>query len=511
MKHKKTLTRAEKAIMFVERYCKIPEGMHVGKPLLLSKFQKKFYIKLFDNPHGTRKAIWSMGRKNAKTVTMATLLLVFLVGPEAQLNAQIESGAMSRDQAAKVFEYCCKIIRLSPELSSLIRIIPSKKILIGLLMNTTYTALSADAKTAQGGSPLVVICDELGQVVGPRSDFFDALITSQGAHENPLLIVISTQAASDTDLLSIMIDDALKEADPHTIVELHTAPEGCDVMDESAWYAANPALGQFLSLESVRLAAQEAKRMPSAEARFRNLILNQRVDRHNPFVARTSWQACGGDVDVKPEDCEELYGGLDMSKRTDLTAFVLIGLKDGIWYVWCWFWTPENGLVERARRDRSPYDVWHSQGFLITTPGSTVDYEWAAFEMAEICRNLDVTAIAFDRYRMDVLKKELDRIGVDLPMTEWGQGFISMAPALDSLEAKILNTTLRHGNHPVLTMCAAHSVVTTDPAGNRKLDKSKTSGRIDGMVALAMAAGVAEKHHDQEGKLEKFISEPLIL
>lgn len=337
MKHKKTLTRAEKAIMFVEKYCKIPEGMHVGKPLLLSKFQKKFYKKLFDNPAGTRMAIWSMGRKNAKTVTMATLLLVFLIGPEAQLNAQIESGAMSRDQAAKVFEYCCKIIRLSPELTALIRIVPSKKMLIGLPRNTTYMALSADAKTAQGGSPLVIIVDELGQVVGPKSDFFDALKTSQGAHESPLMIIISTQAPNDTDLLSILIDDALKGDDPHTICELHTAPEDCDLLDESAWYAANPALGEFLSLESVRLGALEAKRMPSAESRFRNLVLNQRVDRNSPFVGRSVWNACGGPVDVRPADCEELYGGLDLSMRTDLTAFVLIGLKDGIWYVWCWF------------------------------------------------------------------------------------------------------------------------------------------------------------------------------
>lgn len=513
MARKKELSRAERAIQFVHAFCRVPEGEFVGQPLILDEFQKKFYRDLFDGNRKVRRAIWSMARKNAKTVSMATLLLVFLVGPEAQLNAQIESGAMSREQAAKVFEYCCKIIRLSPELASIIKIIPSKKQLIGLPMNTTYTALSADAKTAHGGSPLIVIVDELGQVVGPRSDFFDALVTSQGAHKNPLMVIISTQAANDSDLLSLLIDDALNNPDDtHTICHLYTAPEGCDIMDESAWYAANPALGRFLSLDSVRAAAEEAKRMPSAEARFRNLILNQRVTSNSPFISREVWKACGAPVDVTPEDCEEIYGGLDLSSRTDLTAFILLGRLGDRWFVWCWFWTPEKGLMDRAKTDRVPYDVWKEQGFLYTTPGATVDYEFVAKEIGEITAGLEnLVGIGFDRWRMEYFKKDMDRIGLELPMVEWGQGFKDMAPALDAVERLILNTALCHGNHPVLTMCAANAVVTKDPSGNRKLDKAKTSGRIDGMVALAMAAGVADRNRQLEGNLEDFISEPLIL
>lgn len=509
----KKLTRAEKAIKFVERYCRIPDGMYAGDPLLLEDFQQKFYKALFDGNRKIRRAIWSMARKNAKTVTIATLVLVFLVGPEARLNSQIVSGAMSRDQAALVFDACCKIINMSPELSSLIRIVPSSKKLIGLPMNTTYKALSADGKTAHGLSPLVVICDELGQVVGPRSEFFDALITSQGAHDDPLQIIISTQAANDSDLLSILIDDALREQDnPNstTICHLYTAPAGCDVTDESAWYAANPALGKFRSIEDVRKQAQEAKRMPSAEAAFRNLILNQRVSTNSPFISRTVWKECGGDlVDIR--ECEELYGGLDLSGRTDLTAFVLYGLVRGQWYCWCWFFTPEKGLLDRARRDRVPYDVWVDQGFIETTPGATVDYEFVARRIVAITSKLEIIAIAYDRWRIDVMRKELDRIGADLPLVEWGQGFKDMAPAVDAIEEKILNGILSHGNNPVLTMCAANSMVTKDAAGNRKLDKMKTSGRIDGMVALCMAGGVAERNHELDGKLEDFLNSPLIL
>lgn len=512
-KKPKELSRADRAIQFVHSFCKIPEGRHVGKPLLLEDFQQDFFRAIFDENVDVRTAIWSMARKNAKTTTIATLLLVFLVGPEAKLNSQIVSGAMARDQAALVFDQCCKIIRMSPELEGIIKIIPSSKTLIGLPMNVHYKALSAEGKTAHGLSPLVVIFDELGQVVGPRSEFFDALSTSQGAHENPLFIIISTQAANDTDLLSILIDDAINSQDPRTVCHLYTAPEGCDLMDQEAWAAANPALGKFRSLEDVEEQAKKAVRMPSVEPTFRNLTLNQRVTANSPFISREVWKLCGQPVEgVNPEDCEEIYGGLDLSARTDLTAFILLGRIGTEWFVFCYFWTPEKNLRERAKKDRAPYDTWNDQGFLYTTPGATVDYEFVAREIADITAPLDkLVAIAFDRWRMDVMKKELDRIGVDLPLVEWGQGFKDMAPALDALEEKILNAVLRHNNHPVLTMCAANAVVTQDPAGNRKLDKAKTSGRIDGMVALAMAAGVAERNHQLDGNIEDFISEPLMM
>lgn len=519
--------RAARAIKFVETFCKIPDGMYVGQPLILEEFQKRFFRDLFGN-RKIRRAIWSMARKNAKTVTIACLLLVFLVGPEARQNAQIVSGAMSREQAALVFEACCKIINMNPQLAALVKIIPSSKTLIGLPMNVTYKALSAEGKTAHGLSPVVVICDELGQVVGPRSEFFDALVTSQGAHADPLLIIISTQAATDADLLSILIDDALQNQDGATICHLYTAPANCDVMDEKGWHDANPALGKFRSIEDVREQAEQAKRMPSSEPTFRNLILNQRVATNSPFVGRTVWRECGGPViaalpitqqvtpelyskamDVTPADCEELFGGLDLSGRTDLTAFVLYGLCRGLWYCWPYFWTPEKGLLERAKRDRAPYDTWVNQKFMFTTPGATVDYEYVAQQIVDITAGHEIIGVAYDRWRIEIMRKELDRADSDLTLIEWGQGFKDMGTAVDAIEDKILNATLRHGGHPVLTMCAANSIVTKDPAGNRKLDKQKTSGRIDGMVALAMAAGYAERYHNDNGNINDFINNPV--
>jgi len=483
------MTRAERVIAFVERYCVTPEGEHVGKPLVLADFQKRFIGEVYDNPAGTRRAYLSIARKNGKSGLIAGLLLAHLVGPEAKLNSQIVSGAMSRDQAALVFGLAAKMVRLSEKLSQLVRIVPSGKRLIGLPLNVEYRALAAEGKTAHGLSPVLAILDEVGQVRGPHSDFIDAITTSQGAHGTPLLIAISTQAASDADLFSLWLDDAAGSNDPRIVSHVYAAPEDCDMMDANAWRTANPALGLFRSEDDLREQMTQAGRMPSAENMARNLLLNQRVSTDAPFVSPAVWASCGGDV--LAFDDAPVFGGLDLSARTDLTALVLVGKVAGVWQVQAHFWTPEQGLADRERKDRAPYTTWARQGFLRTTPGASVDYEHVAHDIAEVVSGLNLQAVAFDRWRIDVLRRELERIGVALPLIEWGQGYKDMSPALDALESELLNARLAHGNHPVLRMCASNAIVVKDPSGNRKLDKSRTTGRIDGMQALAMALGAA--------------------
>ena len=490
------MSRAARIIQFIERFLRVPEGKDVGKPIVLAEFQKRFLTDVFDNPHGTRRAILSMGRKGGKTALIAAILAAFVVGPEARQNAVLVSGALSREQASLVFRLCCLMLQQSPELAPLIRIIPSGKRIIGLPMGTEFRAMSAEAKTAMGASPLLIIGDEWGQVRGPQSDFIDSLLTSQGAHENPLQIIISTQAASDADWLSVQIDDAMASKDPRIVASVYTAPAGCDLMDESAWRAANPALGLFRSEDDLREQMTQAQRMPSMENSARNLLLNQRVSTDSPFVSPDVWKACGGPV--LPFD-GPVWAGLDLSARLDLTALVLVGQVEGVWQVVPYFWTPEQGLADRARRDRAPYDVWHRQGLLRTTPGASVDYAHVASDMLQIFDGINLVACAFDRWRINELQRELDRLGAELPLVEWGQGFASMAGALDALECELLNGRIAHGGNPVLTMCAANAVIVKDPAGNRKLDKSRATGRIDGMQALAQAMGAAAKATEEQG------------
>ena len=491
------MTRAARIIEFIQRFCVTPEGASVGQPMVLAEFQKQFIRDVYDNPHGTRRAVMSVSRKNGKSGCIAALLLAHLVGPEAKQNSQIVSGAMSRDQAALVFNLASKMVMQSPKLSSLVKIIPSGKRLIGLPLNVEYKALAADGKTAHGLSPVLAILDEIGQVRGPQSDFIDAITTSQGAHEAPLLIAISTQAASDADLFSQWIDDAQTSQDPRIVCHLYAAPEGCDLMDEAAWKAANPALGLFRSLDDLREQMTQAQRMPSMENSARNLLLNCRVSTFSPFISPDVWKACGSLVTVSSDG--PVFAGLDLSARTDLTALVIVGQVDGVWQVQAHFWTPEQGLADRARRDRAPYDVWHRQGILRTTPGASVDLEHVAADMLEIFADMDVQAIAFDRWRIDQLRRELDRMGAELPLVEFGQGFQSFSPALDVLEAELLNGRIAHGGNPLLTWCAANAVTAKDPAGNRKIDKARATGRVDGLVALTMAMGVASKAEEAMG------------
>lgn len=485
------MTRGERVIAFIERYCKAPEGAHVGQPIVLEDFQKKFILDVYDNPHGTHTAILSIARKNGKTALIAGILLAHLIGPEAVQNSQIVSGALSRDQAAIVFKLAVKMINLNEDLQDLVHIIPSTKTLVGLAKNVEFRALSAEGKTTHGLSPLLAILDESGQIKGPQDEFVDAVVTAQGAHEAPLLMVISTQAATDADLLSIWIDDALKGEDPKTVCHLYTTPMEMDILDKESWKLSNPALGKFRSEPDMQKLAEKASRMPSAENTFRNLNLNQRVSTVSPFIAKQTWDTCLGDLPPIYE-CDEVWAGLDLSARTDLTACVFLGRKGEKYYTYPTVWTPEIGLVDRAKRDRVPYDLWVKQGYLFTTPGATVDYEYVAKHIGEIASDVKILhAIAFDRWRIDVFKKECDKLGLELPLVAFGQGFKDMSPALDTLEAQLLNARIVHNNNPALNMAAANAVVVKDPAGGRKLDKSKATNRIDPMVALAMACGVS--------------------
>lgn len=504
------IKRGKRAIDWIEKYCRIPEGQFVGQPVKLRSWQRKVIRGIYDTP--TRKAIVSFGRKNAKTALSGFLCLLHLVGPEARANSQLYSAAQSRDQAAILFNLMVKVIRQSPDLNAVVGVRESAKQLYCEDLGTLYRALSAESSTAYGLSPVFVVHDELGQVRGPRFPLYEALETAAGAQEDPLSIIISTQAPTDSDLLSILIDDALAGHDKETKLFLHTADESLDPFSIKAMRQANPAYGDFLNAKEVQRQAADAKRMPSQEAAYRNLVLNQRISRDAPFISQIVWaQNC---AKPRPEDFQSgVIMGLDLSRRIDLTALVYAGKgEDGQISVGAEFFAPKDGLHDRAAVDRVPYDLWAQQGYLTLTPGKTVGYDFVAARMVELCEDLGVERINFDRWGIPELKSNLALIGAeDLPLEPHGQGFKDMTPALNALEAELLNGRIRHGNNPILTWCAANAVVDTDAAGNRKLNKKRATGRIDGMVALAMAVGAShEPEQDDTDDFMAAIRNPII-
>lgn len=488
------MTRAERNIRWAQKYIRIPEGRFVGKPLVMADYMKEDFRLIFDNPHGTRRAIISRGRKNAKTFETAILMLLFLCGPEAKANSQLFSCAQSRDQASVLFALAAKVIRMSPDLNAACGIRDTAKQIYCAELGTLYRALSADASTAFGLSPRFVAHDELGQVRGPRSSLYDALETATAAQDDPLSIVISTQAPNDDDLLSVLIDDAAKGADPRTVLRLNAASSDMDMFSEEAIRAANPAYDIFMNKTEVLAMAEDARRMPSREAEYANLVLNMRIEANNPYVSPAVWNGCAA-APAADWSGAEVFAGLDLSASNDLTAFVRVAWIGGELHVKPLFWLPGDGLLEKARADRVPYDVWQKAGHLIATPGRTVDYDWVAPQVLDLMRSERIARIAFDRWNMRFFRPALERAGATLEeierFVEFGQGFQSMTPALRALDGVLLNGRMRHGGHPVLTMCAANSVVKSDPAGNRKLVKLAETRRIDGMVALAMATSTA--------------------
>lgn len=538
---KKVKVRAAKVIAFIEQLT-VPSGVGQGKPFKLRPWQQRFIRDVYE-PHVLRDGAWrrrvrravlSIGRKNGKTALIAALALVHLVGPEEIPNGEIYSAANDREQAAQVYKVVAQMVRAEPELEAQIRLVDSTKTAVCYANGSFYRAISSEVSTKHGLNPSVVIFDELAQA--RNRDLYDVLDTAMGAREEPLFATISTQSNDPRHILSQLIDDGLRADDPTTVTHLYAVadevadqlwcpvcsrqfkaegkktracpvcggPVASAIYDEREWIKANPALGDFRSLEDMRAMASRAQRMPSFEAAFRNLYLNQRIDSKAPLIAKAEWMAC------QDEDCrlipgEKIFIGLDLSSTTDLTAMVAVSAEDGD-RCQAWFWKPGDLLKQHETRDRVPYVLWEQEGHIEAPPGRAVDYGFVAQRIAEVSAEFQVVGLAYDRWRIEGLFKELITIGCEayvdgkedprdgaLRLAPWGQGFKDMAPAIDALEISILERRFQHGGHPVLTWCFSNAVAVQDPAGNRKLDKSRTRFRIDGAVATAMAMGLKAK------------------
>ena len=512
--------RGERMIQFMETL-RVPEGMHVGAPLVLRPWQKdiirRVYNPVDENGHRVvRKVVYSVAKKNGKTPIVAGVSLGHLVGPEAKQNEQLYSAAFEREQAGITFRYARQMVEMDAELGAVINIKATTKEMVGD-NGSTYKALSSEVRGKHGIGPALLIFDELAQFGADRT-FYDTLAQGRGAHIEPLMWIISTQAADDSALLSQEIDYGLKCMrgeidDPTTLCFLFTTPQDMELDDPEAWRLSNPALGDFLSMADMQEAARTAKNMPTAEAAFRNLRLNQRVSCAAHFITPSVWKASGGEPDMDLFYERPVSGGLDLSGKNDLTALVFVAQDDdAAWHALPYFFAPAEGIRDRSDRDRVPYATWRDQGHLEATPGRTIDYRFVARKLAELNGAMRITGIKFDRWRIDDLVRELQAEGVDawvegrdqpidggLRLIPHGQGFRDMNPAVEVLEDALAEGALRHGMHPVLTMCASNVRVQADPAGNRKFDKIKSTGRIDGIVALAMAmngATVAESESD---------------
>jgi phage terminase large subunit-like protein len=513
---RRNATRAGLVIEFIENLT-VPSGIGQGKRFLLEPFQKKFIRDIYEPHIGAtrewrgnrvvRRAILSIARKNGKTALIAAIVLAHLVGPEAIVNGEIYSAANDRDQAGIVFKFARQIVELEPELRAQIEIIPSTKTMVARRTGSVYRAVSSEVGTKHGYLPSVVIYDELAQA--RNRDLYDVLDTAFGARNEPLFIVISTQSNDPEHVLSKLIDDGVSKIDPSIVCHLYAADEDCELDDEKQWLKANPALGKFRNREDLVAAIRKAKRLPAEEPKVRNLFLNQRVSPISSLISRAEWMACAGNVELS--DGEEIYLALDLSRVVDLTALVAGSAEEPV-RIKPFFWKPADHLADHSLRDFGAgthrYELWVNSGHMLSSAGRAINPEAVALTIAELHQRYKVKGLAYDRWRIQDLLREFDRIGLQayedkgteaskegsgLRLVPWGQGYRDMGPAIDALEMCVIERKLIHPNNPVLNWNMANAVATMDPAGNRKLDKDKARFRIDGAVALSMMLGLRSR------------------
>ena len=490
--------RAERVIAFVECLT-VPSGKGVGERFVLEPFQKDFIKDVYAEwspswKRKVRRAILSIARKNGKTALIAALVLCHLVGPEAIQNAEIYSVANDREQAGQVFKMAAQMVRLDPELADFVKVVDSTKTISCYGNGSFYRAMSAESGTKHGLNPTFWIYDELAQ--SKNRELYDTFETSQGAQDEPLGIVISTQSNDPMHPLSELIDDGLSGNDATIVCHLYTVPEDTvDIFNPKCWKKANPALGAFRSMDDFEALAAKAYRISGFENTFRNLYLNQRINIKKTIFTRRQWMACKGEARLEPG--EDILLGLDLAGTTDLCALGALAVEGTArWQPH--FWKPEDFIDEHGRRDRVPYREWLDAGYMEPCPGPIINPAYVAKKIAWYNEHFNVLGLVYDRYRIEYIRLELDRAdvssqkgpGYGINLMPWGQGFVSMSPALEALENICLLGELEHGDHPVMNWNIQNAIVKPGDGGNRKFDKEKAIMRIDGAQALAQAAGM---------------------
>jgi len=479
------------------------KGPSAGQPFQLRPWQERIVRALFKTDPATgrrqyRTALLMMPRKNGKTELCAALALDGLLF-DGEMGAEVYSAAADKEQASLMFHVAAQMVRNDPELAAACEIVDSQKRIVHRKSGSVYRAISAEAYSKHGFNASRILFDELH--AQPTRELWDVLATSTGARAQPLIVAISTAGYDRHSILWELYQHAKRvqqapEIDPTFLAVIYEAPIDADWTDERVWRQANPALGDFRSLEELRAACQRAQEIPAQEAAFRRLYLNQWTEQDVRWIALASWDACSAPVDRAALLGRRCYVGLDLSTTTDLTAAVAVFPDDdgAAFTVLPQFFCPADKIPLRVTRDRVPYDEWARRGHLTATPGPTVDYDAVRALLGDWREQFDVKLVAFDPWNATHLVSQLEHVD-GFTCVKMRQGKASLSAPSKALEAAVLARTLRHDGHPILRWNVANVAVDTDHAGNIQPSKQKSTERIDGVSALVMALDAM--HRDQ--------------
>ena len=485
---------ADYAVMFIESLCHT-KGTWAGKPFALIDWQEQIIRDLFGvlKPNGYRQfntAYIEIPKKQGKSELAAAVALLLLCG-DGEERAEVYGCAADRNQAKIVFDVAVDMVRFCPALSKRVKILESQKKITYLPTNSSYQVLSADVANKHGFNTHGVIFDELH--TQPNRKLFDVMLQGSGdARMQPLYFLITT-AGNDINSICYEVHQKAidiaegRKVDPTFYSVIYGAAEDEDWTDPEVWKKANPSLGITVGIDKVQAACESAQQNPGEENAFRQLRLNQWVKQSVRWMPMDKWDACAFPVSEDDLEGRICYGGLDLSSTTDITAFVLVFPpldEEDKYYILPYFWIPEETLDLRVRRDHVPYDLWERQGTLMTTEGNVVHYGYIEKFIERLGERFNIREIAFDRWGAVQMVQNLEGLG--FTVVPLGQGFKDMSPPTKELMKLVLEEKIAHGGHPVLRWMMDNIFIRTDPAGNIKADKEKSTEKIDGAIATIM-------------------------
>lgn len=486
---------ADYAVSFIECLTHT-KGTWAGKPFKLLDWQEQIIRDLFGvvKPNGYRQfntAYIEIPKKMGKSELAAAVALLLCCGDNEE-RAEVYGCAADRQQATIVFDVAADMVRMCPALNRRVKILASQKRIIFLPTNSFYQVLSAEAYSKHGFNIHGVVFDELH--TQPNRKLFDVMTKGSGdARMQPLYFLITT---AGTDTHSICYETHQKavdiiegrKIDPTFYPVIYGAKDSDDWTDPKVWKKANPSLGVTVQMEKVKAAFESARQNPGEENAFRQLRLNQWVKQSIRWMPMEKWDACGFQVNEEELEGRVCYGGLDLSSTTDLTAFSLVFPpldESDKFRILPYFWVPEETLSLRVKRDHVPYDVWEKQGFIKTTEGNVVHYVFIEKFIETLGERFNIREIAFDRWGAVQMVQNLENMG--FTVVPFGQGFKDMSPPTKELMKLVLEQKIAHAGHPVLRWNMDNIFIRTDPAGNIKADKEKSTEKIDGAIATIMA------------------------
>ena len=496
--------KAQRVVRFIEAL-RHTKGEFHGQPFHLLPWQEKIIRDVFgtvrdDDPtiRQYTTAYIEIPKKNGKSELGAAIALNMLINDD-EWKAEVYSCASDRQQAAIVFDVAVDMVRQSPALMKRVKIIPSTRRMIYQPTGSIYQVLSSEVATKHGLNVSACIFDELH--TQPTRALYDVMTQGSGdARRQPLWFLLTTAGTDRNSICWEVHQKALdilegRKIDPRFYPVLFGLPDEADWTSEENWYRANPSLDHTITIDKVRDAFRKAQETPADENQFRQLRLNQWVKQSVRWMPMDKWDECGGVVDPYALEGRACYAGLDLSSTSDLTALVLVfppTSEDEPYRALPFFWLPEETLSLRVRRDHVPYDQWAKRGFIQTTEGNVVHYGFIERFICELGERYDIREIAHDRWNATMMVQTLEDDG--FIMVPFGQGFKDMSPPTKELMRIVLEHKLCHGGHPVLRWNMDNAYVRTDPAGNLKLDKEKSTEKVDGAVALVMALDRAMKN-----------------